>query len=78
MIFFSFVIFFKCHRSVSTGNILVKKKRREGEKDTERETHLFKKKNLMMSKNKTWRRGESNPVPLACEASALPYELRPL
>ena len=28
-------------------------------------------------KNKKWRRGESNPVPLACEASALPYELHP-
>ena len=25
-----------------------------------------------------WRCGESNPVPLACEASALPYELHPL
>ncbi|CAK7324169.1 unnamed protein product [Dovyalis caffra] len=24
-----------------------------------------------------WRCGESNPVPLACEASALPYELHP-
>ena len=27
---------------------------------------------------KAWRCGESNPVPLACEASALPYELHPL
>ena len=25
-----------------------------------------------------WSCGESNPVPLACEASALPYELQPL
>ena len=28
--------------------------------------------------NINWRCGESNPVPLACEASALPYELHPL
>jgi hypothetical protein len=27
---------------------------------------------------KYWRRGGSNPVPLACKASALPFELRPL
>ena len=29
------------------------------------------------SREKKWRCGESNPVPLACKASALPYELHP-
>jgi hypothetical protein len=28
-------------------------------------------------KQKDWRRGASIPLPLACEASALPFELRP-
>ena len=31
----------------------------------------------MVVKELKWRCGESNPVPLACEASALPYELHP-
>ena len=41
------------------------------------ETQLIqttKSKNNIM---KNWSCGESNPVPLACEASALPYELQP-
>ena len=40
---------------------------------------LFGPKNEKQKENiNMWRCGESNPVPLACEASALPYELHPL
>jgi hypothetical protein len=35
------------------------------------------KKRTKKKKRGVWRCGESNPVPLACEASALPYELHP-
>ena len=37
-----------------------------------------KQKEKIGSAKKKWRCGGSNPVPLACKASALPFELHPL